>query len=117
VTNASALRRLARSVLLVFVAACGRSAAPAAPAGPPPPARPCEEAYADLTTYYAADPERRKPPTLHEGPFVGACHELPLDAQRCMLFSFMQAHANACDKVLGEAPPEVMRRLAAMAGK
>lgn len=114
---ASALRTLARVLVLSAVAACGGSTPPAAPPGPPPPAHPCEEAYADLTKYYAADPERRRPPTLHEGTFVGACHELPIEAQRCMLFSFMQAHANQCDKTLSAAPPEVMHRLAAMAGK
>ena len=48
---------------------------------------------------------------------MGACHELSVEAQRCMLFSFMQTHANACDKTLNEAPPEVMARLAGMAGK
>jgi hypothetical protein len=34
-----------------------------------------------------------------------------------MLFSFMQAHANECDKTLSSAPPDVMSRLASMAGK
>jgi hypothetical protein len=114
----TSLRGLAfRACLFVSVSACGGSAPAAAPSGPPPPARPCEEAYADLTRYYAADPERRRPPTLKEEAFVGTCHELPLEAQRCMLFSFMQANANECDRTLGQAPPDVMRRLAALAGK
>lgn len=109
--------RLAGLALLVSVAGCGGNAAPAAPAGPPPPARPCEEAYADLTRYFAAEPERRRPPGLKEETFVSTCHELPIEAQRCMLFSFMQAHANQCDQTLSQAPPDVMKRLAAMAGK
>jgi hypothetical protein len=117
VSTSPSLRTLARLVVLASVAACGGSAPPAAPPGPPPPAKPCEEAYADLTKYYAADPERRRPPTLHEGPFVSTCQQLPIEAQRCMLFSFMQAHANECDKTLTDAPPDVMGRLAAMAGK
>ena len=105
--------------LLIFSAAlaCGAAAPPAAPPGPSPPAHPCEEAYADLTKYFTADPERRRPPSLHEATFVDACHELPIEAQRCMLFSYMQAHANPCDKALNDAPPEIMRRLGAMAGK
>ena len=100
--------------LLVAVAACGGAPAPARP---PPPARPCEEAYADLVRYFTADPERRKPSTLGEGLFVSTCHELPLEAQRCMLFSFMQSNANACDQTLNAAPRDVMRRLATMSGK
>lgn len=104
-------------LVLSVTVACGGTAPKAAAPGPPPPAHPCEEAYADLAKYFAADPERRRPPEFREATFVAACHELPIEAQRCMLFSFMQAHANACDKALNEAPPEVMHRLAAMAGK
>ena len=89
---------------------------PPAPAGPPPPAQPCEEAYADLKRYFAAD-DRRHPPNLKEDAFVGTCRELPVEAQRCMLFSFMQAHANECDKTLSHAPPELIARLASMAGR
>jgi hypothetical protein len=108
---------LARLLVLSAAVACGGNSPPPAAPGPPPPARPCEEAYADLTKYFAADPERRKPPSLREATFVDTCHQLPVEAQRCMLFSFMQANANACDKTLAEAPPDVMQRLVAMAGK
>ena len=101
---------------LALVAGCG--GAPPRPEPVEPPAtRACEEAYEDLTRYFAADPERRRPPSLREAPFLGTCRELPSAAQRCLLFSYMQSHAAPCDQALSSAPQDVMHRLAAMTGK
>lgn len=113
-------RHLGFAACLCLLAGCGRASTPPEPAAPTPtaaPAHACEDAYEDLTRYFAADPDRPAPAGLNEAAFVGACRELPALAQRCMLFSFMQAHAAACDDALSHAPPDVMRRLAKMAGK
>lgn len=101
---------------LALLAACG--GAPPRPEPVEPPAtRACEEAYEDLTRYFAADPERRRPPGLREAPFLDTCRELPSAAQRCLLFSYMQSHAGPCDQALSSAPQDVMHRIAVMTGK
>ena len=96
-----------------------------APAAGPPSAGPasvapghaCEDAYEDLVRYFDADPDRRRPPALHADTFVATCRELAVAAQQCLLFSYMQAHAAACEEARRQADPDVMRRVAAMVGK
>ena len=105
-----------RVVSLVFVVGCAGSA-PHIEATPPPPARTCEDVYEDLTRYYAADPDLRRPAALSEDPFLHTCRELPADAQRCLMFSYMQAHSSQCDETLRHVRPELMQRLGRMTGK
>jgi hypothetical protein len=100
------------SSFFCLLAGCADAPPPAAPATP----HACEDAYEDIDRYYA-DPERRRPAALNAGSFLGACQELPAPAQRCMLFSYMQAHTAECEEAIKQAPPELMQRLAAIAGK
>ena len=103
--------------LCFFAAGCAEAASPPAEAPIPPSPRACEEAYEDIARYYEADPERRRPAGLQSHAFLHACRELPPGAQRCLLFSFMQAHTARCETELSHADPSVMRRIAAMTGK
>ena len=100
---------------LTLVACGGSPPPPIAPAAPRHP-RACEDAYEDLTRYYGADLERRRPAGLREQPFLSACRELPDATQPCLLFSYMQAHTAACERAIHESA-EVMHRIAAMTGK
>lgn len=101
---------------LGLITGCAAASARPPPAPPPSP-RACEEAYEDLTRYFDADPERRRPPGLHAQAFVATCRELPEAAQKCLLFSYMQSHASQCDERLSHVTPDLMRRIAAMVGK
>ncbi len=77
----------------------------------------CEDAYADIAKYYESSPDLRRPARLDAATFIKTCRELPGPAQRCMLFSYMQAHSAACEDAMNRAPPELRSRLAALVGK
>jgi hypothetical protein len=108
-------RDLGSLTFLCLLAGCA-DAPPPPPAAPAAAAHACEDAYEDLARYFA-DPERRRPSALNAESFIGACRELPAPAQRCMLFSYVQAHTAQCDEAIKQAPPELMQRIASIVGK
>lgn len=112
--------RIVHSVLvcgaLTSFLACGGNAAPPAESSATVPGA-CEEAYRDIAQYYTSSPDRRRPASLEPHSFVSTCRELPGPAQRCMLFSYMQAHAAECETAMNGVSPELRSRLAALVGK
>ena len=102
--------------VLGLLGGCADRSARPEPAPATPSDKLCEEVYQDLTHYFD-DPDRRRPPGLTAGSFIATCSELPVAAQQCLLFSYVQAHATQCDEILAHAPPDAMGRIAAMTGK
>jgi hypothetical protein len=108
------------AIIALLAVGCGGSqpaAATPAPAPEPESPKACQEAYDDLSKYFDADPERKRPAGFRADSFLPACRELPPAAQRCLLFSYMQAHAARCDEVNRSVDPALLHKIAEMAGK
>lgn len=101
--------------LLTTLTGCAASTPPAESSATVPGA--CEDAYADIAQYYKSSPDRRRPAGLDPASFINTCRELPGPAQRCMLFSYMQAHTAKCEEAINQVSPELRNRLSALAGK
>lgn len=104
------------SMIALLAAGCGGSEPPPTTPAPDSP-KACQEAYDDLSKYFDADPERKRPAAFRPDAFLPACRELPPAAQRCLLFSYMQANAAKCDEVNRTVDPALLHKIAAMAGK
>jgi len=105
------------SIVALLVGCGGASPAPAAQAPEPDSPKACQEAYDDLAKYFDADPDRKRPAGFRPESFLSACRELPPGAQRCLLFSYMQANAAKCDEINRSVDPALLHKVAVLAGK